>query len=132
LATLAVMGLWYRVKQNGLTRAVTWDCGYAVPTPRMQYTAGSFAGIITSWFAWILRPQRHSHPADGPFPKRASFEEHTPETVLEHLVEPAGSVVMRISTAVRRLQHGRLQAYILYLLVGLAAVALLTFWKGGR
>jgi hydrogenase-4 component B len=132
LAMLAAMGLWRRVKRNGFTRAVTWDCGYAIPTSRMQYTAGSFAGIITSWFAWILRPQRHSHPADGPFPKQASFEEHTPETVLEHLVEPAGSVVMRISTAVRRLQHGRLQAYILYLLVGLAAVALLTFWKGGR
>jgi hydrogenase-4 component B len=132
LATLAAVALWRRVKSNGLSRAVTWDCGYAAPAPRMQYTAGSFASIITSWFAWILRPQRHSHPPQGPFPAHASLEEHTPETVLEGVVEPAGSVVMRVSTAVRRLQHGRLQAYILYLLIGLAALALLALIGGAK
>ena len=91
----------------------------------MQYTAGSFAGIITGWFAWILRPQRHSHPPKENFPTHSNFEEHTPETVLEHVIEPTGSVVMRVSLAVRRLQHGRLQAYIFYMLIGLAALALL-------
>jgi hydrogenase-4 component B len=132
LATLAALGLWSRVKRNGLSRGPTWDCGYAAPTPRMQYTAGSFAGIITSWFGWILRPQRHAHPPQGPFPSHAQFDEHTPETVLEHVVEPTGSVVMRLSTAVRRLQHGRLQAYILYLLIGLAALALLVLMGGAE
>jgi len=132
LAVLAAIILWRRVKQNGVNRAGTWDCGYAVPTPRMQYTAGSFAGIITGWFSWILRPRRHVHPPKGIFPRHASYEEHTPETVLEDVIEPSGSVVMRISTAVRRLQHGRLQSYILYLLAGLAALALLTFLGGAK
>src|ERR1017187_1229960 len=63
LTTLAVIALWRRVRQNGVERAGTWDCGYAAPTPRMQYTAGSFAGIITGWVGWILRPQRHMHLA---------------------------------------------------------------------
>jgi hydrogenase-4 component B len=132
LATLVAVALWRRVKTNGLDRAVTWDCGYAVPTPRMQYTAGSFAGIITGWFDWILRPQRRAHPPQGPFPAHASLEEYTPETVLERVVEPAGLIVMRLSTAVRRLQHGRLQAYILYLLIGLAALALLALMGGTK
>lgn len=132
LAILLAAALWQRVKRNGLSRAVTWDCGYAAPTPRMQYTAGSFAGIITGWFSWILRPRRHTHLPRGPFPSTASFAEHTPETVLEEVIEPAGSIVMRISTAVRRLQHGRLQAYILYLLIGLAALALLALTGGGK
>ena len=96
------------------------------------YSLAYIAGIITGWFAWILRPRRHAHPPQGPFPSRASLESHTPETVLEHVIEPAGSVVMRISTAVRRLQHGRLQAYIIYLLVGVAALALLALWGGAR
>jgi hydrogenase-4 component B len=124
--------LWRRVKHNGFRRAVTWDCGYAAPTARMQYTAGSFAGIITGWFAWILRPERHTHPVKGPFPAKADFTEHTPETVLEKIVEPVGRVVMLISTAVRRLQHGRLQAYILYLLIGLAALALMAVMGGSK
>ena len=130
--TLAAVFLWRRVKQNGLARAGTWDCGYAAPTPRMQYTAGSFAGIITGWFAWILRPQRHSHLPREYFPAQASYEEHTPETVLEHVVEPAGAGVLRLSAAVRRLQHGRLQAYIFYLLVGLAALIVLALMGGGK
>ena len=72
-----------------------------LPTARMQYTAGSFAGIITDWFAWILRPQRHTHTPAATFsPPRRSYEEHTPETVLEQVVEPVGAGVMRISLAV--------------------------------
>jgi hydrogenase-4 component B len=132
IAAFAVMLLWRRVRQNGLSRTVTWDCGYAAPTPRMQYTAGSFAGIITGWFAWILRPQRHVQLPQGPFPSQAGHEEHTPETVLEHVVEPAGTMVMAVSTMARRLQHGRLQAYIFYLVVGFIGLALLALLGGAR
>jgi hydrogenase-4 component B len=130
LVTLAAALLWRRVRHNGVSRAGTWDCGYAAPTPRMQYTAGSFAGIITDWFAWILRPERHAHLPRGIFPASADFAEHTPETVLEKVVEPAGALVMRVSAAVRRLQHGRVQSYIFYLLLGLAALAILAVVKG--
>ena len=130
LAFAAIAGaslLWNLARQNALRRALTWDCGYAAPAPRMQYTAGSFAGIVTEWFAWILRPQRHEHAAAETFPARASLERHTPETVLEHVLEPAGRAVMRIATAARKLQHGRVQTYIVYLAIGVAALGLLAF-----
>jgi len=125
LTALGIFGLWRRVKHNGVSRAVTWDCGYALPTPRMQYTAGSFAAIITEWFASILRPRRRASLPDSPFPASARLEVHTPETVLESIVVPIGLLFMRLSTAVRRLQHGRLQAYMLYLLAGVVALAVL-------
>jgi len=131
-ATLGAILLWRRVRQNGVARAVTWDCGYAAPTPRMQYTAGSFAEIITGWFGWILRPQRSIDRPRGLFPAQASHAEHTPETVLEHVVEPVGGAVMQVAAAVRRLQHGRLQFYILYLVVGMAVLAVLVIAGGGR
>jgi hydrogenase-4 component B len=123
LALMATTWLWRRVRRGGLTRGLTWDCGYAFPTTRMQYTAGSFAGIITEWFAWFLRPVRHEHRPEGTLPVNARFAEHTPETVLEYAVEPAGGVVMRLSMATRRLQHGRVQAYLLYLVIGVGALA---------
>ena len=132
LVILAGIFLWRRVKRNGVSRAGTWDCGYAAPTPRMQYTAGSFAGIITGWFDWILRPQRHAHLPKEIFPAHADFTEHTPETVLENVVEPAGSLAMRVSMAVRLLQHGRVQSYIFYLLLGLAALAILAVMGGAK
>ena len=131
-AMVAASLLWNFTRQNGLRRALTWDCGYAAPTARMQYTAGSFAGIITGWFAWVLRPQRHEHRAEDTFASHASFEAHTPETVLEHLVVPSGGVVMQLATAARRLQHGRVQAYIFYLVVGLMALAVVALMGGER
>jgi len=132
VASAAAWWLWRKVERRGLTRAPTWDCGYAAPTARMQYTAGSFAGIITEWFGWILRPERHEHRPEAIFPVQASFEEHTPETVLDHVVQPAGTVVMQLSAAARRLQHGRLQAYLLYLVIGLAALAVLVLTGGAQ
>jgi hydrogenase-4 component B len=132
LVILAAIFLWRRVRQNGVSRAGTWDCGYVAPTPRMQYTAGSFAGIIIGWFDWILRPQRHAHLPKEMFPAHADFTEHTPETVLEHVIEPTSSLVMRVSTAVRHLQHGRVQSYIFYLLLGLVALAILAVMGGAK
>ncbi len=132
LALAAAVWLWRRAVRGGLTRSLTWDCGYAQPTPRMQYTAGSFAGIITEWFAWILRPERHAHRPEGLFPGSADFTEHTPETVLEKVVQPAGALVMRASRAARRLQHGRVQSYLLYLLIGLAALTVVVLLGGGQ
>jgi hydrogenase-4 component B len=130
LALAAIGWLWHRVRRGGLTRALTWDCGYVAPTPRMQYTAGSFAATITEWFAWILCPERHEQRPEVLLPANASFAEHTPETVLEKIVEPAGGLVMRVSLAARSLQHGRVQFYLLYLLIGLAALAILVLFGG--
>jgi hydrogenase-4 component B len=132
LAAACVGLLFWRVRRNGLKHAVTWDCGYAQPTPRMQYTAGSFAEIITGWFGWILQPERHEHRPSGVFPKQASHSSHTPETVLEKVVRPAAEAVMVASTTVRRLQHGRLQTYILYLVMGLIGLAILAYLGVGQ
>jgi hydrogenase-4 component B len=131
LALAGVAGLWRRAQANGLRRALTWDCGYAAPAARMQYTGGSFGGIAAGWFAWILRPERRQRRPRGPFPAAASRVERVPETVLEQVIFPVGSVVMQASTAVRRLQHGRLQFYVLYIVVGLAALGVLVL-IGGR
>lgn len=125
LAMLAVVWFWRRTSRVVPKRALTWDCGYAMPTAKMQYTAGSFAGIITEWFAWILRPAIHKDLPTATLPASASFDQHTPETVLESGVEPISGMVMRLAQAARRLQHGRVQAYLFYLLVGLAALAIL-------
>jgi len=133
LAALAVVvagWLWRKSRRHSFRRAVTWDCGYVGPTARMQYTAGSFADIVTEWFAWILRPVRHGRRPSDLFPERADCESHTPETVLEYAVEPAAGAILRLGLAARRFQHGRVQAYLLYVLLGTAALALLVQWGG--
>jgi hydrogenase-4 component B len=126
----AAAWLWRRVHAEGPRPAPTWDCGYAAPTPRMQYTGGSFGGIAATWFSWALQIERTVHRPRGPFPVSASRVERVPESVLEWVVAPVAGLVMRASAAVRRLQHGRLQFYIVYLVAGLAGLGLLVLLEG--
>lgn len=132
LVMAAAAWLWRTARTNGVQRGPTWDCGYAVPTARMQYTSASFAGIAAGWFGWILQPERKLHRPRGYFPADSIRLERVPETVLEQAITPVGNAILGASTAVRRLQHGRLQFYILYLVAGMFALGLLVFFGGAR
>ena len=124
----ATAALWRKARANGLRRAPTWDCGYALPVARMQYSSGSFARTAAGWFSWALVPERTLRRPHGPFPSGAVLFERVPETVLERLVGPAAGAVMSLALGARRLQHGRLQFYIVYLLGGLTVLALLVLF----
>lgn len=125
-----VLAVFARVRRNGLSRAGTWDCGYAAPTSRMQYTSASFGDLAARWFFWILKPWRRLRRPRGPLPGEALLVVRHPETILDLVLRPAGAGVLRVSTAVRRLQHGRLQSYILYIMAGIAAMTLLVLLGG--
>ncbi|MDO8542422.1 MAG: proton-conducting transporter membrane subunit [Opitutaceae bacterium] len=126
------MALWERGRHRGVRRALTWDCGYALPSARMQYTSGSFGGLATGWFGWILQPERTLRRPRGLFPREALALQRVPETVLERVMTPVGGVILQVSAAARRLQHGRLQFYIFYVVVGLAALAALVLFGSMR
>jgi hypothetical protein len=64
------------------------------------------------------------------FPDHGEHAETVPDFVLDGAVGPMSGVVMRASTCVRRLQHGRLTDYILYLVAGLAAVGAIVVFGG--
>ena len=133
LAILAIVGsvwLWRYSRAALAPRRLTWDCGYAAPTARMQYSGGSFAGIAAGWFDWFLLPVRKLRRPRGIFPTHASLVEQLPDTVLARILQPTGVVILQVSTAVRRLQHGRLQFYLLYLVVGIGSLAVLVLWGG--
>ncbi len=132
MAVAAAAWLWRKASINGRRRGLTWDCGFRVPTARMQYTSGSFAGIAAGWFTWFLRPERRIRRPRGLFPVEAMRLERIPETVLERIITPVSVVILQTSTAVRRLQHGGLQSYILYVLGGLLALGLLVLLGGNQ
>ncbi len=128
---LAFAALFLRkVRRQGLRTAPTWDCGYAVPTARMQYSGGSFSGIATQWFAWILRPKRLIRRVRGHFPEQALALERIPETVLEKAIQPASAGIVRLADGAKKMQHGRLHLYILYVFAGVMILGALAFWGG--
>ncbi len=111
-----------------VTQAVTWDCGYARPSPRMQYTASSFAQPLTDLFAAFLRTRQALHAPQGYFPRDASLTTNTPDVCREHFYQPVFKAVVWLLAQFRWFQHGHVQLYVLYIAITLLV---LLFWKVG-
>lgn len=97
----------------------TWDCGYANPDNRMQYTASSFAQSIISLFSWLLRPHEHNPQLKEYFPKSHGMSSHVDEIVLDRFLIPLSNTFSNFSRWFHRFQHGMMQHYILYILITL-------------
>ncbi|RJP19309.1 MAG: hydrogenase [Candidatus Omnitrophota bacterium] len=111
-----------------VSSSVTWDCGYAQPMPRMQYTASSFVQPFTSLFALILRTRITYSPPQGLFPQKSSFHTETPDRFREGLFRPLFEGINRGLSKLRWLQHGRIQLYVLYIALILFILLILKLW----
>jgi hydrogenase-4 component B len=131
LALIAALAWLRRLLLRGreVRTAATWGCGYALPTPRMQYTGASFGQPLLAPFASLLhRHVRSEAPADF-FPERARHEERMGDLAGERLLVPAGRWVVAMLSRFRVLQQGRIQIYLAYVFVTL--ILLLSWQLGG-
>lgn len=124
ITIVAVSWATLRFIRQRTHRALTWDCGFSNPSPRMQYTSGSFAGIITAWFASILRPVTYQLRPSSFFPAKATDLAHTPETVLRFIIQPLGRIFLVLGDWATGFQHGRMQSYIAYLFSAIVVLAI--------
>jgi hydrogenase-4 component B len=94
----------------------------------MQYSSSSFARILVELFGTFLRPQGHRPGLKGYFPEASSYGSHLPETVLELGFLPLFRQADRRLATLRKLQHGQLHLYILYIFVTLVALLVWAQW----
>jgi hydrogenase-4 component B len=121
LAAAALL-LRARSRRRPSPRTVTWDCGYARPSPRMAYTASSFAQILVGLFGWLLQPRFESAVASELFPARRHFHVSVPEQVLDGVLAPLWTGFRRALVPLRALQHGRIQRYLMVVFLTLCAL----------
>ena len=95
----------------------TWDCGYARPTPRMQYTASSFAQMIVGMFAWVLRPHTQWPRIEGLFSRPTAMRSHVDDPILDRVLVPTGHTTEDGLRWFHRFQQGLTQQYVLYILL---------------
>jgi hydrogenase-4 component B len=100
-------------------KVLTWDCGYAQPTGRMQYTASSFAQSLVMLFGWVLKPDVHADPGKGNFPAKAHWKSHVNELVLDRWVTPWGRRMEKVAVWFKYFQQGLTQNYVTYIVVTL-------------
>lgn len=111
--------LFARVRRGVTAFGPTWDCGYAAPAARMQYSSSSFAEMLVGLFQWVLRAKIHRERVAGFFPRATRFESHVDDTVLDGLVRPTLTVASDWLGRLRWLQPGSLHLYLLYVVLAL-------------
>src|SRR5262249_37352001 len=109
-----------------VTESVTWGCGYIRPTPRMQYTASSFAQPVVDFFYMFLRTRKQLASPRGLFPGEAALVTETPDVPHQYLYRPIYVAVEWLFSKFRWLQHGHAHLYVLY--VGVTLVTLLIWY----
>ena len=112
------------LRGRSVAGTVTWDCGYAAPSRRMQYTASSFTQPITDLFRRVLGLRTSEKLPSGLFPEKAYFESHVGDTANEYFFRPSFRMVDQTMARLRWIQEGRVQVYVLYVAVTLLILLL--------
>jgi len=127
IVTAALLFFALKERARGVCeeRGPTWGCGYLRPAPRMQYTASSFGVFFGSLAAPLIRTRIKVAALAGlaPAPVRLSYQPE--ETILYRVIVPVLEVAGICFSWLRRLQHGEMQFYILYIF---ATLLLLMLW----
>ncbi len=129
---VAVVALRAAVRHPARRADLAWGGGGARVSPRMQYTATSYAEPLVRVFDDVLRPTRDvqvTHAAESAYlVERVAFSQQLGDGVETRVYRPVLGLVWRVGEAARRLQNGSVHRYLGYsfaaLLVVLVAVTL--------
>jgi hydrogenase-4 component B len=127
IAAAAVIWCMVRVTMNrrGFAAAETWGCGYRGLTPRMQYTGAAISEIWANLTHSLSRCITRKPAPAGIAPHTERFSYTPEETILERIIHPALELAGVGCAFIRRLQHGQIHIYMLYIFITLI---LLTVW----
>ncbi|WP_088284179.1 proton-conducting transporter membrane subunit [Kineosporia sp. A_224] len=131
-ALVVVAGVVARLRRRAPRRAVElgWGCGGARVSPRMQYTATSYAEPLVRIFDAPLGVSRSvaTTTADAPYVVRAmSFRQRVRDVFEEHGYRPLLRAAARVGDAGRALHNGSVHRYLAWsfatfvVVLGLAA-----------
>jgi NADH:ubiquinone oxidoreductase subunit 5 (subunit L)/multisubunit Na+/H+ antiporter MnhA subunit len=98
----------------------TWGCGYALPTPRMQYTARSVSELFTTaLLPTVLGPRLSDRSPTGPFPQAGHIDSDAEDPITRSVYEPFFARWAERFARLRWMQQGLLHVYISYIVVTL-------------
>lgn len=128
IAIIAILIILKRIamKLLPIERAQTWGCGYSLPTPRMQYTASSFAEPILRIFSRVLGYGIKGDKPKGYFPKEGEIVSQVREASEDFIFRPAFQFIKSLSAKLKIIQYGYTQLYLLYIFIFLLV---LLIWK---
>jgi hydrogenase-4 component B len=133
LVTIAVGAFGFIRTIGGKTSKTvygTWDCGFGNLSERMEYTATSLSQPIRAVFKVFFKPHNVTDkeffvPTNQYLIKSIKFNSKTKNIFEENLYHPIISSTLRIFDKIRKIQTGKINSYLLYIMI--TAVLLLLF-----
>jgi hypothetical protein len=126
LVTAVAAALWLRRRSRPApaSRPGTWDCGFAAPSPRVQYGQAALVQGLVGLLGWAVLPRRRAVALGERFPAPAAQTLDVPDLVLDRLILPSVGALSRVALHLRLIQQGKIQVYVLYVLVTLIVLLL--------
>ncbi|MEW6604940.1 MAG: hydrogenase 4 subunit B [Thermoproteota archaeon] len=106
----------------------TWDCGFGELNERMEYTAFSLSQPIRTVFRALYKPRMNivsENHSNSYIKKSVRVESETRDIFEDRLYSPTVRAAVAFFDAIRRIQTGKVNAYLLYIMVTLALLLLL-------
>jgi len=100
-----------RVYHGRVRRADPWDCGYPEQDARMQDSAEGFGQPIRQIFEAFMRVEREM---PDPFDRAPHYRGDSRDKIWLLIYKPIADVAAWLSAQAGRLQHGRIQWYLMY------------------
>ncbi|MHB8058967.1 MAG: proton-conducting transporter transmembrane domain-containing protein [Desulfuromonadaceae bacterium] len=125
-AVVLVTLFWrWRLGRGRVAAAPTWGCGYQRGTARAQYGGTAFSEFAVTVFNGMVRQKIERPTLTGLFPGDASCSDVPTETLLDRVIAPLFMLVGVWSAFLRRLQHGLIHVYMMYIF---ATLFILMLW----
>ena len=121
---LLLVYLWVRRVYHGRVRkADPWDCGYPEQDARMQDSAEGFGQPIRQIFSVFMRVERET---PDPFDRHPKYSGDSRDKLWLLIYRPIADLAAWLSAQAGRLQHGRIQWYLVYSFATLIFLLVLT------
>lgn len=107
----------------------TWDCGYAAPSARMQYTGTSYVQPLVDYMSKIFFPRNNKKTDDSYFPVEGSFKSDVKDNFMDFIFRPMYKAIIHSFSHLRWLQGGKVHVYVMYIATAIVVTLVITFIK---
>ena len=115
---------------RGVRRSCTWDCGYARPDARMEYTGTAFTQPLSDLFNPVLKVKKQLVKPENIFPEKASLQENVSDRGVQNFWQPLTALLIKSADKIHYLQSGSLHFYILLILLAVGGMVMYAMIKG--
>jgi formate hydrogenlyase subunit 3/multisubunit Na+/H+ antiporter MnhD subunit len=116
LLTIVCVVLWKKFNTNQRI-SQAWGCGYTALTPRMQYTASSYADEINSIASQTLHLEKHVTAPKTLFPQPSHFVSHAEDFSEKRFIAPMYKYIMNKIDSFEFLSRTDIRFYISFMLI---------------